>query len=184
MVEPCASPRSVADLAAAVEAARGGGAAVVGIDGRSGSGKTALAERLTLLIPHARVIHLDDVYRGWSGLAAGLEHVAASALTPLGHGEDGRYQQWDWAADRPGGWVTVPALRPGDLLIVEGCGALAVPVDTHIDVAIWCHAPATLRRARAMARDDGGWAEQWAAWALQEDLLVLRREPDLCWDTT
>ncbi|MGM0384422.1 MAG: hypothetical protein ACQERF_00365 [Actinomycetota bacterium] len=173
---------SLASVVAALEAARSAGAVVVGIDGRSGAGKTALAARLMAALPHARVLHLDDVYRGWWGLSRGLDHTVTFALAPLSRGDAGRFRPWDWATGRPGDWVGVPPLRPGELLLVEGCGAIAAPVDSYIQVGVWCRAPEEVRRARAMERDDWHWAEHWDQWERQEDALDYRRDADLCWD--
>lgn len=184
MDEPCGgrAPASLAELAASLEAARTSGAAVVGIDGRSGAGKTALAGRLAAALPRTRVLHLDDAYRGWWGLSRGLDHVVTFVLAPLGRGEAGRFRPWDWSAGRPRDWVEVPPLEAGDLLLVEGCGAIAAPVDSYVDLGVWCRAPEDVRHGRAMARDDWGWAEHWERWARQEESLLRRREPDLCWD--
>ncbi len=173
---------SVTGMVAALERARAGGAVVVGIDGRSGAGKSALATRLASAIPHARVLRLDEVYRGWWGLARGLDHMVTFALAPLARGEAGRYRPWDWTEGRPAGWVGVPALQPGELLLVEGCGAIAAPIDAYIQVGVWCRAPEAVRRARAMERDDWHWEEHWDRWARQEDALDHRRPADLCWE--
>ena len=42
---------------------------VVTIDGYSGSGKSTLAAALARLLPGWQVLHLDDWYPGWDGLA-------------------------------------------------------------------------------------------------------------------
>ena len=49
--------------------------ALIGLDGRSGSGKTVLAAALAARIaPFARVevIEIESMYRGWDGLAAAV----------------------------------------------------------------------------------------------------------------
>lgn len=154
---------------------------IVGIDGRSGAGKTMLADELALAMPDTRLLRLDDVFRGWEGLGPGLAHVMTHAVAPLARGSAGRYQRWNWEEDHLGTWEEVPALRPGEVLLVEGCGAIAVPLDRYIDVAIWCHAPTPVRRRRAMERDHGRWEERWEQWARQEEALIRRRAADLCW---
>ena len=52
---------------------------IVLVDGPSGSGKTTLATRLGTLL-RLPVIHMDDFYPGWSGLAAGSDIIATSVL--------------------------------------------------------------------------------------------------------
>ena len=56
---------------------------IVLVDGPSGSGKTTLATRLGILL-RLPVIHMDDFYPGWSGLAAGSDIIAASVLKTTG----------------------------------------------------------------------------------------------------
>ena len=46
---------------------------VVAIDGYSGSGKSTLAAALAFLLPGWQVLHLDDWYPGWDGLAVGAQ---------------------------------------------------------------------------------------------------------------
>lgn len=170
-----------ADVVDAVAAARAGGTTLIlGIDGRSGSGKTELAALVAAHLPRVRVLHLDDAYPGWDGLERGLSHVAASVLAPLADGGAGRHRRWDWAADAPGEWVDIPRLAPGDLFVVEGCGALAEPCGRFLDVGVWCHAPLEVRRARALGRDGHVWADVWGRWATQEERLRYRRRADLC----
>ena len=46
---------------------------VVTIDGYSGSGKSTLAAALVSLLPGWQILHLDDWYPGWDGLAGRAE---------------------------------------------------------------------------------------------------------------
>ncbi|MBC3186123.1 (d)CMP kinase [Corynebacterium sp. zg-331] len=134
------------------------------IDGPSGAGKTTYAEALARRLGH-RVVHLDDFYPGWDGLAAGARMVAEHVLHPSAPG----YRRWDWERDRPGEWVTLPVGAP---LIVEGVGAI-----TEASVAAARHrggvhtvvisAPESVRRARALARDPF-YEPWWQTWARQE----------------
>ena len=59
--------------------------ALIGLDGRSGSGKTVLAAALAARIaPFARVevIEIESMYQGWDGLAAAVGPAARAARTP------------------------------------------------------------------------------------------------------
>lgn len=152
---------------------------VLAIDGRSGSGKTELARLAVELAGHAaRVLHLEDVYRGWAGLADGLA-IAAAAVEALRGGRTASLSTWDWNAGVPGPLNQLPPLRDGELLIVEGCGALAAPLGRHAGAGIWCEAPAEVRAARALARDSYDWSAEWDLWAAQEERLTLERAPDV-----
>lgn len=141
------------------------------IDGRSGSGKTALAARLAAETG-ARVIHMDDLYAGWHGLATGSRLLERAILAPLAAGEIARWRRWDWEI---GDWGAEDSARPGDRLIVEGCGSLTIASSEHADRAIWLEAPERVRRARALERDgDDSW---WMLWREQEDVHIAANDP-------
>lgn len=166
------------DLRAAVlEAVRRGtdlaGPVIIGLDGRSGSGKTARAHELAHLISRAgqvvATVHLDDLYPGWSGLAAALPAVCEQVIVPLRSGRAARYRTWDWEKEAPGADRDVPAC---DVLIVEGVGTIASPCADLLDLRIWLEAPTTARRHRALERDGDVFRPHWDSWADQEDELL------------
>lgn len=137
------------------------------IDGPSGAGKTTLALQIgdALGIP---VVHLDDFYPGWGGLAEGARIVAENVLDPARPG----YWRWDWERGRRGEWV---ALDPGGDLIVEGVGAVtgaskAKARRRGVVDTIRVVADPHLRKERALRRDPG-YAEWWDMWAAQEARL-------------
>lgn len=165
-----------AHVAAVVAAARGaspppGGTVVVAVDGRSGSGKTLLATAVGATLD-APVVHLDDVYPGWDGLAEGVALLTADLLEPVSRGATGSYRRWDWMRSRPGRVVPVPATA---LLVVEGCGALVDPAGRHASVRVWVDAPDDERRRRALARDGETYAPHWDRWAAQEERAYATR---------
>ncbi|MGO2112758.1 MAG: hypothetical protein ACTH31_14230 [Pseudoclavibacter sp.] len=143
-------------------APRGRASRILLIDGRSGSGKTTLADRVAPLLG-ATVVHLDDLYPGWSGLDAGSLASTCEVVQPLADGRDARYRRWDWHADRYGDEVLVEA---GGTVIVEGCGALSRANRAHADVALWLDVDETQRRDRATTRDGDDW--WWGIWRDQE----------------
>lgn len=124
---------------------------LVVVDGPAGSGKTTLAAALAAALDDAPVVHMDDLYEGWSGLHAGVQRrLLAQVLEPLACGRPGRYQRYDWDLGRLAEWHDVP-LRPA--LVVEGVGAAAAPVDPYAVLRVWVEAPADARLARLIARD-------------------------------
>ncbi|WP_342319484.1 hypothetical protein [Corynebacterium mayonis] len=137
------------------------------IDGPSGAGKTTLAVVMGQALG-MEVVHLDDFYPGWAGLAEGARMVAEDVLHPTRPG----FWRWDWRCDRRGAWV---ALDPAADLIVEGVGAVtgaslsAAQARGHV-VAIRVTAPPATRKQRALKRDPG-YAEYWDMWAAQEAKL-------------
>lgn len=150
------------------------------VDGRSGSGKSSISARLQQAWQHrlndtrVRLVHLDDIYPGWSGLQRGSEHVLEQLLQPRRRGRDGRWRAWDWERDAPGEWHQVPADAP---LILEGVGALTARSRSCADLAIWVEAPAELRRRRALRRDADLYAPYWTHWRAQEDAFLAREQP-------
>jgi hypothetical protein len=149
---------------------------LVGVDGRSGAGKSTLSARIRTGLHQqnrtCRVVHLDDLYPGWSGLAAALGPLCHGVLAPLRDGRAGRYRSWDWHGDRPGPHREVPVR---DVVLVEGVGALAGPCRDDLDLAVWVETPTPVRRERALARDGAGFPARWDAWAAQEARLLARR---------
>ena len=136
------------------------GVPVVTIDGYSGSGKSTLAAALASLLPGWQVLHLDDWYPGWDGLAAGTD-IARRIATDLRGGRASSYEAWDWENDATGATIRVP-LAP---TIIEGCGA----IEAEADLAIWIADPGEdERRSRALARDGQTYAPHWRRWAEQD----------------
>ncbi|SEE64902.1 uridine kinase family protein [Jiangella alba] len=174
------------DLAARVRSLppRAGATIVVAVDGPAGSGKTTLAGRLAARLDDAPVLHMDDLYPGWDGLAHAAAAVAAEVLRPLAEGRPARYRRWDWQADRWAGWVDVPAVP---VLVVEGCGSGSTPGAPYLSLLLWVDAPHDLRQARGFERDGDGFRPHWARWARQEEALFAaertRERADLLVDT-
>ena len=136
------------------------GVPVVTIDGYSGAGKSTLAAALASLLPGWQVLHLDDWYPGWDGLAAGAR-IARRIAADLREGRAPSYEAWDWEAGETGATTRVP-LAP---TIIEGCGA----IEAEADLAIWIADPGEdERRNRALARDGQTYAPHWQRWADQD----------------
>ena len=133
---------------------------VVTIDGYSGSGKSTLAAALVRLVNGWQVLHLDDWYPGWDGLAAGAD-IARRIAADLRAGRASSYEAWDWEHGATGATIPVP-LAP---TIIEGCGA----IEAEADLAIWIADPGEdERRHRALARDGQTYAPHWQRWADQD----------------
>ena len=133
---------------------------VVTIDGYSGSGKSTLAAALERQLEGWQILHLDDWYPGWDGLAEGAR-VARAIAHDLRAGRPSSYVTWDWEASAPGHAVRVP-LAPA---IIEGCGAL----EADADLSVWIADPGEEeRRSRAIARDGQTYAPHWRRWAAQD----------------
>ena len=137
---------------------------LVCIDGPAGSGKTTLAAALAVALD-AAVVHLDDLYEGWSGLDGVAGRLDAQVLTPLADARPARYQRYDWAAERFADWIDLPV--PGTL-VLEGCGSAPRTVAARASAVIWVEAPAAVRLARGLSRDGEDMREQWTRWMALE----------------
>lgn len=160
--------QTVRDLAAQLLAAppRAGRTRVLAVDGPSASGKTVLAAALAGTLDDAPVVHLDDLYPGWDGLAAGIDRLRTGVLEPLTRGEPAGYRRYDWAAGRDAEWHHLP---PAPVLVVEGCGAGARACAPYLSLLVWVEAPPDVRWRRAMARDGEAYRPYWRRWQRQED---------------
>jgi uridine kinase len=157
----------ISDLAARIEGTepRAGITRVIAIDGPAGSGKTMLAARLAGRL-RAPVVHMDDLYPGWDGLAEAPLRLAEWVLQPLAAGRFARYRRYDWANGRYAEWVDVPRSAT---LIVEGCASGARIGAPLISFLIWVQAPSELRKRRGIKRDGETFRPHWRRWAAQED---------------
>ncbi len=159
---------SVAGLAARLlgAPARLGAVRLVCVDGPAGSGKTTFAGTLTdTLGDDAALVHLEDLYAGWT-LTGAVARLSAGVLRPLAEGRAGAHHRYDWAAGRfaeeP---VAVPVPR---VLVVEGCGSSPRALDRWTTLRIWVEAPPALRLVRGLARDGEDLAANWRVWQEME----------------
>lgn len=159
MVAPVTSVRHL------VEAVRGrparlGGVRLVCVDGPAGSGKTTIAGRLADALGGA-VLHLDDIYEGWSGLEGVEDRLLAQVIEPFAAGEAARYRRYDWVA---GGWAELVDVPTRDVLVVEGCGSASRRVRAFASLVVWVEAPQDVRLERGLARDGAQMRDEWLRW--------------------
>lgn len=160
------SADAVAALARTAEPRRGR-TVVVGIDGPSGSGKTTLAEQVRRHLD-CPVVHMDDLFPGWDGLAAASGLLTEQVLRPLADGRDAGYRRWDWVTSSWGERIKVPRTP---LLIVEGCASTVRPAGEFVAVRVWVEATRDIRMARGIERDGEAYRPHWERWAAQEQAL-------------
>jgi uridine kinase len=150
---------------------------IVLIDGRAAAGKSQFAKELSELYfqqekQAARVIHMDDLYPGWNGLAEGSVYLLTNILIPLSKNRSASWQVWNWrknmrGAEEPGNGRR--EFAGGTLLIVEGCGSLSRLSAELADIRVWIDASDELRRKRFTDRDAGRFDEYFGIWSAQED---------------
>lgn len=173
-----AAARAVADVVdrALAAAPRLGPVRVVCIDGPAGSGKSTAGRAVTADATargvSAALVHLDDLYEGWSGLEGTLwPRLSAQVLEPLRRGLPGRFQRYDWPTGRFADWVDVPVPA---LLVVEGCGSARAAADAVAVLRVWVEAPDDLRLRRGLERDGTAARDHWLAWMRDESAHFAR----------
>ena len=148
-----------------------GAGRLVCVDGPAGSGKTTLAAALEQCLPDVHLLHMDDVFAGWSGLDEGMRVVAEDVVAPLLRGEAGRYHRYDW--DR-GEYAEEQVVEPCDVLVVEGVGSGNAAYADAVTCLVWVEAPPVVRLERGVARDGEHMRDQWLAWREQEEAMFAR----------
>lgn len=153
--------------------ARLGGTRLVCVDGPAGSGKTTCAGRLAAALDgEVAVVHLDDLYTGWT-LTGAVARLAAGVLRPIAEGRPGGYARFDWHAGRFAARIEVPVTA---VLVVEGCGSSPRSLDPWTTARVWVEAPLELRTARGLARDGTQMAGEWRRWQRLEAAEFARED--------
>jgi len=155
---------------------------IVLIDGKAGCGKSTFAKELQNCVfregeSAPRVLHLDDLYPGWDGLAAGVEYLNRVILTPLLKTGSATWQEYHWAKQKRSTWREFTGNTP---LIVEGCGAINSFTHDFALASVWLEADETTRKKRWQERDGHRFDGYWQSWAAQElDFHSLQKSRDL-----
>ena len=144
---------------------RSGATRLVCIDGPSGSGKTTLAARLSAALGGPPVLHMDDLYPGWDGLAAAVPLLHEQVVAPLAAGRAARYRRYDWHREE---FAEAHDLGTPPLLIIEGAGCGARVIAERAVLLVWVEAPRDVRFRRGIARDGETYRPHWERWAHQE----------------
>lgn len=156
------TPTEVVDALLAAPA-RLGSTRLLCVDGPAGSGKTTLAGKVADLTG-ARVIRMDDLYPGWTGLFTVDEHVLG-ILEPLAAGLPGRYRRYDWEADA---YAEEHVVEPSDVLVLEGVGAGNRRWAGLASLLVWVEASDEVRFARGLERDGEAARDHWVRWMADE----------------
>jgi uridine kinase len=154
---------------------------IVVIDGRAGSGKSTLALALqnALFIEGEslpRLINMDDLYEGWSGLAQGTEYLQRNILMPLEANKTASWQEFNWETNQRERWREFSGGTP---LIIEGCGSLNRYTASIANLTVWLDVAEEIRRARWLERDGHAFDQYFDSWAAQElDFIAREKSPE------
>lgn len=140
---------------------------LVCVDGPSGSGKSTLAGRVAAALGGAPVLHMDELYPGWDGLAAAVPLLHEQVVAPLAAGRPARYRRYDWHRAE---FAEEHDLGTPPLLIVEGVASGARVVAGRTALLVWIEAPRDERFRRGIARDGETYRPHWERWARQESV--------------
>lgn len=150
---------------------------VIGIDGRSGGGKTTAARKLGEILG-ATLLSTDD-FAWWHSMFDWPEMIIQNAINPLRAWRDIDYKPEAWVEREREGSITAKSNR---FVIVEGVGATQIAMRDALDFCVWVQADADVARERGLLRDlaqrpDPAEAEAfWNEWQAAENLFQTREQ--------
>ena len=170
------TPESLISILAAALAQKPTKPLVLALDGRCGSGKTTLADRLARQYPASIVLHTDDFYlppaqrvRGWEKTPCAnmdLTRLRDEALRPAYAGQPVAYRAYSC---RQGAYLPPAQLPAQPLVILEGSYShhpLLRPCET-LRVFVTCTKAEQTRRLQA--REGARYADFAARWVPLEE---------------
>ena len=170
------TPENLISILAAALAQKPTKPLVLALDGRCGSGKTTLADRLTRQFPASIVLHTDDFYlppaqrvRGWEKTPCAnmdLIRLRDEALRPAYAGQPVAYRAYSC---REGAYLPPAQLPAQPLVILEGSYShhpLLRPYET-LRVFVTCTKAEQTRRLQA--REGARYADFAARWVPLEE---------------
>lgn len=125
---------------------------VIAIDGPAGSGKTTLSKQLAADIDDVEIIHVDDLYQGWSdAFSARLTaSVISQILVPISEKIDFTYEIYDWRSNKFHKSKLVPKNK---IYILDGVGAGQSQFRPYLSKIIWLNISDEIGLSRVLQRD-------------------------------
>ena len=148
-----------------------GNTKIVTIDGPAGSGKTTLANELAVELRNSggamSVVHLDELYEGWTGALDQklFDRIEAWILVPIRCGLVPKFLKYDWFQGKYASWAELP-LTP--IVIIEGVGSGHSALREYVSQAIWVEADDDLLLNRVIQRDGEIVREEMLIWKDRE----------------
>ena len=125
---------------------------VIGIDGPAGAGKTTLANQLAQDLVDVQILHIDDLYNGWSDAftARLTASVIKQLLIPISLGVDFNFDIYDWQSNK---FSKSDLIQKGKIYILEGVGAGQSQFRPYLKKVIWLDISDADGLARVLQRD-------------------------------
>lgn len=171
--------------------------ALLGVDGRCGSGKTTLAAGLaqslaaspiqTANAPRCQIIHMDDFYLPLSARRAdwastptanmNFFRLQTELLLPLRAGLPGLYKPYTC---RTGSYGEAGMVAPTGLIVVEGSYALHGMLRGLYDARVFVTCDAATQQRRLQAREGARYDHFTARWIPLEEGYFTAETPQTC----
>jgi uridine kinase len=125
---------------------------IIAIDGPAGSGKTTLANQLAADIADVEIIHVDDLYQGWSdAFSARLTaSVISQILLPISQKLDFNYEIYDWRSNK---FLKSKLVSKSKIYILDGVGAGQRQYRPFLAKIIWLNISDEIGLSRVLQRD-------------------------------
>jgi uridine kinase len=147
---------------------------IIAIDGPAGSGKTTIAHDIFLAFAPsitARVIHMDDLYPGWSqALGSQLQETLEYIVTSHRGGDSYSLSFYDWKSEQ---FQEAVKYEPTQLLILEGVGAGQSAIRSELSALIWMDIDPVIGVERVLERDGVAIKDAMSSWLLQQEQHFL-----------
>ena len=189
------TPESLTSILAAALAQKPTKPLVLALDGRCGSGKTTLADRLTRQFPASIVLHTDDFYlppaqrvRGWEKTPCAnmdLIRLRDEALRPAYEGQPVLYRAYSC---RAGAYQPVQELAAQPLVILEGSYSHHPLLAPYEDFRVFMTCSDAEQTRRLQAREGDRYPDFAARWIPLEEAYFTQHNiedaADFVMDTT
>lgn len=182
-------------LSAAI-AAEPGPVTVVGLDGRSGVGKSTLAAELGRCLPDCRVLDGDDFYVGLEGDAdwkeMAVERKVARVfdwrrqhrvLYQLRAGRSARWQPYDWHVGDGRLAAESVTAAPASVVVLDGVYSGRPELASVVDLGVLVTADEGERHRRLAQREGVGYRDEWfERWSEVEQHYFSQIMPAVAFD--
>lgn len=143
---------------------------IITIDGPAGAGKTTLAEHLSAALSlkyKCLIIHMDDLYNGWS---TPFDEKFTGALSQIVKAHQASEQipiaRFDWVTEK---YHAVELLPHAQLLILEGVASSSPLIREKVSASIWIDIDPALGLDRVLHRDGESISGQMQNWLILQE---------------